>query len=63
MSIVTSINDIRMTLNGTFFVAIFSEKFGLYAVNFTSPRKERIPKKSTKFMRTVATTHQIPTIN
>lgn len=42
---------------------LFSEKFGLFAVNMTSSRKERIPKKSTDFMRTVTTTREIPVPN
>lgn len=41
----------------------YTEKFGLFAVNMTSPRRERIPKKSADFMRTVATTRQIPDVN
>jgi len=38
----------------------YSERFGLFAVNFTSPRKERTPKLSTKFMREVIETRTIP---
>ena len=31
----------------------YSEKFGIYAVNMTSPTKERTPKKSAQFMKDV----------
>lgn len=41
----------------------YTEKFGLYYINMTSPRRERIPKKSSDFMRTVTTTRQIPEIH
>lgn len=40
--------------------ATFSEKFGLYAVNMSSPKRERIPKLSAEFMRTVTSTRRIP---
>ncbi|XP_063701294.1 myrosinase 1-like [Culicoides brevitarsis] len=38
----------------------FTEHFGLYAVNMTSPNKERIPKKSAMFMQKVVQTRTIP---
>lgn len=44
---------------GTFF---FREKFGLFAVNMSSPTMERIPKESAKFMHRVIKTREIPNI-
>ncbi|XP_055305125.1 myrosinase 1-like [Sitodiplosis mosellana] len=41
----------------------YTEKFGLYSVNMSSPRRERTAKKSANFMATVASTHRIPEIN
>lgn len=38
----------------------YTEHFGLYAINMTSPGKERIPKKSSQFMRKVIHTRLIP---
>lgn len=41
---------------------IFSEKFGLFAVNMLSPNRERIPKMSSEFMRSVVSSRIIPDI-
>ncbi|XP_055325700.1 myrosinase 1-like [Sitodiplosis mosellana] len=41
----------------------YTEKFGLYFVNMSSPRRERIPKKSTRFIKELITTCVIPEIH
>lgn len=38
----------------------YTEHFGLYAINMTSPNRERIPKRSTEFMQKVIQTRKIP---
>ncbi|XP_058127648.1 myrosinase 1-like [Anopheles ziemanni] len=38
----------------------YSEKFGLYYVNFSSPELERVPKQSATFMEQVIRTRHIP---
>ncbi|XP_001650404.2 myrosinase 1 [Aedes aegypti] len=38
----------------------YSEKFGLYHVNFSSPNRERTPKLSSKLLQTVIKTRKIP---
>lgn len=40
----------------------YTDKFGLYAVNFTSPNKERYPRKSAKYYRKVIETKTLPSI-
>ncbi|XP_055550374.1 myrosinase 1-like [Wyeomyia smithii] len=39
----------------------YSEKFGLYHVNFSSSNRERVPKLSSKFFKTVIQSGTIPT--
>nr|QZZ63296.1 myrosinase 4 [Contarinia nasturtii] len=41
----------------------YTRKFGLFSVNMSSPRKERIPKKSTRFMKTLIETRKIPELH
>ncbi|XP_062537023.1 myrosinase 1-like [Armigeres subalbatus] len=38
----------------------YSEKFGLYHVNFSSPNRERTPKLSSKLLQSVIKTREIP---
>lgn len=38
----------------------YTEKFGLFAVNMSSPRRERTPKKSSQYMRTIISKRSIP---
>lgn len=45
------------------FLTHFSENFGLYSVNMSSPRKERTPKKSSHFIRRLVEMRRIPDIN
>lgn len=56
------INIIKLlqTLNYIYFLWTISEKFGLYAVNMTSPRRERTPKESAGFFGKLIETRQIP---
>ena len=54
---------LKKTLFKIIFLLIFSQKFGLYSVNFSSPRRERTAKKSAHFMQAVASTRRIPKIN
>lgn len=41
-------------------ICFFSPKFGLYAVNFSSPERTRTPKASSKYMAEVMSTRRIP---
>lgn len=41
----------------------FTEHFGLFAVNYSSPNKERIPKRSTQFVKKIIELRKIPLEN
>lgn len=41
----------------------YSEKFGLFSVNFTSENKERTPKQSAYFMKEVIEQRRLPKLN
>lgn len=44
-------------------ILIYSEKFGLFAVNVTSPQKDRIPKLSASYIDRLIDTRQVPESN
>lgn len=42
-----------------YFLLIYSEKFGLYNIDFTQPTRPRVAKKSANFMKEVIRTHSV----